>query len=429
MPTDYPVNRVFTSPNVKMSFPSPAVNAKVEDEAFDYFDCITGTTEKDKDHRMPKTWLPNAKYILGNVELSAMKLCHTHRSGYDALDFEQLGVDTDRQPLIQVVFMERTKYDTIMTVAIRRHVATSAAGSGSIAPLVSSGAATPTKNAAPTTKETPVVVTIGPKVVSTGIPSVAGSGSIPTASQPMIAPLTPPLTVDSTVVSTARGAPSSRGSTGVRGGITGRGGTSLRGGVTARGGGFAGRSGARKFASARPMTGGRGRGPSVPSRAAPEVLVEYVSESSSSEGTREAASPPQRPEKRPRLGEGGSTAGASVSVAMEPQPRSGTGPSARLSTFIEEVAVPQPAPLAGFFSVKPVTPGQKFIPDWDVHENESLKIDDPATGGTLAYRLWKGSQLPLDRPERMVAPAARSLHKLRELNDSMVELVEMYSHY
>lgn len=81
VPADYPVNRVFTSPNVKMSFPSPAIDAKVEDEAFDYFENVTGTTEKDKDHRMPKTWLPNVKYILGNAELSAMKLCHTHRSG------------------------------------------------------------------------------------------------------------------------------------------------------------------------------------------------------------------------------------------------------------------------------------------------------------------------------------------------------------
>lgn len=107
------------------------------------------------------------------------------------------------------------------------------------------------------------------------------------------------------------------------------------------------------------MTGGRGHGLSVQPRTTPEVVVEDVGESSSSENTREAVSPPWRLEKRPRLDEGGSTAGASVSALT--QPRSGVGPSMRLDNFIEEVAVPVPVPLAGFFSVKPVTPSQKFI--------------------------------------------------------------------
>lgn len=104
--------------------------------------------------------------------------------------------------------------------------------------------------------------------------------------------------------------------------------------------------------------------------------------------------------------------------------------SVRFNNFIEERVVPIPQELAEYYNRKTSTPGKKFVPDWDINEDESIIADNPEAGGTLAYQLCKGSQLHADRPfDSLVAPAARTLHKFHELKDSLVELVDMYTHY
>ena len=56
--------------------------SEAEKEAFDYFESEKAAVEGDEvETRVPCTWLPHAKYILGNGPLSALNLCRTHPEG------------------------------------------------------------------------------------------------------------------------------------------------------------------------------------------------------------------------------------------------------------------------------------------------------------------------------------------------------------
>ena len=56
--------------------------SEAEQEAFDYFESEPKVGEgEESEIRVPCTWLPHAKYILGNEPLSALFLCRTHREG------------------------------------------------------------------------------------------------------------------------------------------------------------------------------------------------------------------------------------------------------------------------------------------------------------------------------------------------------------
>ncbi|XP_057251317.1 uncharacterized protein LOC130591664 [Beta vulgaris subsp. vulgaris] len=63
--------------------------------------------------RIPRVWLPHAKYILGNEPLSAVFLCRTHPEGDVSLDLEELGLDDKLQPMAPNPDEPLIDYDTI----------------------------------------------------------------------------------------------------------------------------------------------------------------------------------------------------------------------------------------------------------------------------------------------------------------------------
>ena len=56
--------------------------SEAEERAFDYFESEDVAAEGDEaEMRIPYTWLPHTKYILGNEPLSVVFLCRTHPKG------------------------------------------------------------------------------------------------------------------------------------------------------------------------------------------------------------------------------------------------------------------------------------------------------------------------------------------------------------
>lgn len=95
----------------------------------------------------------------------------------------------------------------------------------------------------------------------------------------------------------------------------------------------------------------------------------------------------------------------------------------RLNFYMEKRVVLLPPKLAKFYGTQSVLLGAKFVPNWDVNEEESLLADDPELGGMLGYRLSRGVQLPGDRPksDQLLAHAAQSLYKLQEIFSFLVQ--------
>lgn len=81
VPDNYPLFRHFTKPVTQMEdVPSYSLSAAGKKD-YNYFESELGTVIIDDEEaggRVLKTWLPNAKYILGNEPLSALLLCQTH---------------------------------------------------------------------------------------------------------------------------------------------------------------------------------------------------------------------------------------------------------------------------------------------------------------------------------------------------------------
>ncbi|KMT05287.1 hypothetical protein BVRB_7g174250 [Beta vulgaris subsp. vulgaris] len=83
-------------------------------EAFEYFDSVDAVLEGDEgETRIPRIWLPHAKYILGNEPLSAVFLCRTHPEGDVSLDLEELGLDDKLRPMAPNPDEPLIDYDTI----------------------------------------------------------------------------------------------------------------------------------------------------------------------------------------------------------------------------------------------------------------------------------------------------------------------------
>lgn len=71
--------------------------------------------------------------------------------------------------------------------------------------------------------------------------------------------------------------------------------------------------------------------------------------------------------------------------------------------------------LAALFPLLPIN-HERYVPNWDVRADESVFASFPEKGGTLAYRLLKGLQLPCDLPRgRVYTPGANACQKLVEV--------------
>lgn len=82
VPDDFPLRRHFTKPYPRMEDITKYDLTEAEIKAFEYFDSVDVVLEGDEtETRVPRTWLPHAKYILGNEPLSAVFLRRTHPEG------------------------------------------------------------------------------------------------------------------------------------------------------------------------------------------------------------------------------------------------------------------------------------------------------------------------------------------------------------
>ncbi|KMS94811.1 hypothetical protein BVRB_015090, partial [Beta vulgaris subsp. vulgaris] len=82
VPDNFPLRRHFTKPFPRMEDVTKYELTEAEVKAFEYFDSVDAVLEGDEgETRIPRTWLPHAKYILGNEPLSAVFLCRTHPEG------------------------------------------------------------------------------------------------------------------------------------------------------------------------------------------------------------------------------------------------------------------------------------------------------------------------------------------------------------
>ncbi|KMS98968.1 hypothetical protein BVRB_3g067080 [Beta vulgaris subsp. vulgaris] len=114
VPDDFPLRRHFTKPYPSMEDIPKYDLSEAEKEAFKYFDSVDVAVEgEETEMRIPSTWLPHTKYILGNEPLSAVFLCRTHPEGEVSLDLEDLGLDDQLRPMTQAPEEPVFYYDTI----------------------------------------------------------------------------------------------------------------------------------------------------------------------------------------------------------------------------------------------------------------------------------------------------------------------------
>ena len=86
VPDNFPLRRHFTKPYAKTDDVPSYELSEAEQEAFDYFEPGVEAVKGDEvETRLPCTWLPHVKYILGNEPMSALFLCQTHPEGVCSL--------------------------------------------------------------------------------------------------------------------------------------------------------------------------------------------------------------------------------------------------------------------------------------------------------------------------------------------------------
>uniref|UniRef100_A0A803LQH6 Transposase (putative) gypsy type domain-containing protein n=1 Tax=Chenopodium quinoa TaxID=63459 RepID=A0A803LQH6_CHEQI len=103
---------------------------------------------------------------------------------------------------------------------------------------------------------------------------------------------------------------------------------------------------------------------------------------------------------------------------------------AGVSDFIEIPHVKIPADVADELAVPSGAAGDPWHPRINVNRGESVLCDDPATGGSMRWRVLKDLATPADRPaNRAAAPCGQLMNNMLRTVNSAVEVVHMYQHY
>ncbi|KMT17215.1 hypothetical protein BVRB_2g039180 [Beta vulgaris subsp. vulgaris] len=114
VPADFPLRRHFTKSYPRMEDVPSYGLSRAKQEAFDYFESEADAGgDEESEARIPCTWLPHAKYILGNEPLYAFYLCRTHPKGAGSLDLGDLGLDENLKSMLETPEDPIFVYDTV----------------------------------------------------------------------------------------------------------------------------------------------------------------------------------------------------------------------------------------------------------------------------------------------------------------------------
>uniref|UniRef100_A0A803M040 Uncharacterized protein n=1 Tax=Chenopodium quinoa TaxID=63459 RepID=A0A803M040_CHEQI len=103
---------------------------------------------------------------------------------------------------------------------------------------------------------------------------------------------------------------------------------------------------------------------------------------------------------------------------------------AGVSDFIEIPHVKIPVDVADELSMPSGVAGDPWNPRINVNRGESVLCDDPATGGSMGWRVLKDLATPADRPvNRVAAPYGQLMNNMLRTVNFAVEVVHMYQHY
>uniref|UniRef100_A0A803MP80 Uncharacterized protein n=1 Tax=Chenopodium quinoa TaxID=63459 RepID=A0A803MP80_CHEQI len=116
VPEDFPLRRTFFQPHPRFDSILERDLGKHEERAVNHFDVSEFDEGDGKVRIVPKVWVPNVSYILGNAPLSRVDLCWTDHYGIDKLDNRQLGLSSDGKRVLRRFPKASSPFDTLATV-------------------------------------------------------------------------------------------------------------------------------------------------------------------------------------------------------------------------------------------------------------------------------------------------------------------------